>query len=142
MRGTFSNLSELETFINDVKSDMKAINDFHAINGMAMNMNKTKIMFFHLPSSKLCLPNYVTLEDGSKLQRVYSHTYLGLEFDERLTMTRQINKIVKRITPTVNALSRLKWFLPTSVLLKIYCKDRKAVYRNPAFRRSFSHSPL
>jgi hypothetical protein len=106
-------------FAEKVRHDMKITVDYFALNGMALNIDKSSFLIFHKKKVDH-LPNKIIIDDNNTLNRVSSCRYLGIIFDEHLTFDDHIKSIKKKLTLTVNLIRKLKWFLPTNILKSIY----------------------
>lgn len=54
------------------------------------------------------------------IERVTMHIYLGCPIHEDFSINPRIIQITKRLNPIIGILSKLKWNLPSEMLLKIY----------------------
>lgn len=108
-----------DQFVEKVKSDMIMLVEYFAINGMALNINKSSFLIFHKKKVDHLL-NKITIDNSNSLNRVTSCRYLGIIFDEQLTFKEQIELIKRKLTSAVNLLRKLKWYLPTFILRLFY----------------------
>ena len=112
---------DYDKFENIVRQDMKNIDRFHQINGMAINPSKSKFMVVHQRSqAHLIRRENIKINNSTEIEQVKKFKYLGVIIDENASMDEHVNELKSRITPVVNILSRLKWTIPKHVLLKIY----------------------
>ena len=112
LRHPHSNLSDL------INTELTRVSDWLRVNKLSLNVGKTKFMIFHKKGKKL---HDLSLSmNGVTLERVQSFTFLGLTVDENISWKMHINKISSKIARTIGILSRLKRFLPKSVLIIIY----------------------
>jgi hypothetical protein len=100
--------------------DVENIIEYHTRNGLLINAAKSNFVIFKKSSQQLPPHLEIKLQDGSIIEQAKSLKYLGCIFDNHLTMTEHIDYILKRINPIVSVLSRLKWSLPSNILLNIY----------------------
>jgi hypothetical protein len=108
-------------FESAIKHDYDLILKYHNDNGMQIHGGKSKIVIFkprHLKSLSQC--KELQMIDGSRVQIVNSHKYLGYTLDELMSHENQIESIKSKITPIINILSRLKWTLSSDLLKRIY----------------------
>ena len=56
-----------------------------------------------------------------KLERKYFVKYLGVLIDNNLSWKFHVDYIALKISKTIGIISRLRHFVPTSILLNIYC---------------------
>jgi hypothetical protein len=101
--------------------DVKVVSNYHRINGMSINAGKSKFMLIHKKSAKQLLPiDKLKIDELTSLERVNEYKYLGAIIDENLSFESHTTRLANKIRPAVNALSILKWHVPTSILTKIY----------------------
>lgn len=110
---------EVKSLSTLLQHDIEIIQDYHEINGMKINPTKTKMMIFRGRNDSVPFEELITLR-GDKISLVTQHRYLGGIFDEHLNYGEHINSIVNKILPIVRLLGKLKYVLPTDILLKIY----------------------
>jgi hypothetical protein len=100
--------------------DVEKIIEYHERNGLTINAAKSKFVVFKKPSQHLSPHLAIKLKDGSTIEETDSLKYLGCIFDNHLSMNEHIDHILKRTNPIISVLSRLKWSLPSNILLSIY----------------------
>lgn len=110
----------MEEFIQTVKDDMRTTIEYFRINGMRLNLSKSKFMIFHSKNNTQDLPSKIEISDTSELVRVSSYKYLGVTFDEHLTFSNHIDEMKKKLVMSVNILGKLKWHLPSNILKMMY----------------------
>jgi hypothetical protein len=113
-------IDEVATIESTLQRDIEIVQDYHEINGMQINPKKTKFMIFRAKDNKFKVPDHLNTLRGERIERVLCHRYLGGNFDENLNFEHHIKNICTRITPMINILSKLKYLLPTHILLNIY----------------------
>jgi hypothetical protein len=111
--------NEISSIESSLQADIEIIQDYHEINGMSINPNKTKFMVF-TSNDKLQVPEAIATLRGEKIERVKSHRYLGGTFDEKLTFSLHIKSICSKIRPIIGIMANLKHILPTHIMLNIY----------------------
>lgn len=120
------NEGELKTAI---LSDLVLIDEWLCKNKLLMNIKKTKILLF---DNKLYYdPTFV--HNNKIIEVVRSHNYLGLLVDARIRWVDHIDYIVRKISPYVFILRRLKMFLSQDTLYTIYTSYilSHVIYLNP-----------
>lgn len=111
----------VDKFRAAVVHDVRVIEEYHKINGMSINPTKSKFMIIHQKSQQKEVPfEDIRIDDNKYLKRVECAKYLGMVINESASMKEHIEGIVKKVTPVVGILSKLKWTLPTRILMKIY----------------------
>lgn len=111
---------DIQLILSNMKHDIELIEDFHKINGMTLNRKKTKFMFItdkNTPLDELAISKFA---DDIGIERTFTHIYLGVPIHNQFSINPRIRQLTKKISPMVGILSRLKWNLPTDVLLRIY----------------------
>ena len=88
-------------------------------NKLTINFSKCKAMIiapkFRSPSCTIPI-----LIDDIPIPIVDSFRYLGVILDNKLTFSDHISKVAKKVSPSVGIISKLRHYVPTSVLLKLY----------------------
>lgn len=117
---TIGRASDICQILSDLKHDIDMIEDFHRINGMSLNRKKTKFMFITNKKTSLDELAISKFSVDNGIERTSSHIYLGVPIHIHLSICPRISQLSKKICPMVGILSRLKWNLPTDVLIRIY----------------------
>ena len=103
-----------------INTELKKLLDWLNVNKLSLNTNKTTYMVFQSSKSKETY-NWLDLRINDKqIKRVDTFNFLGLTLNKRLNWNDHINSIASKISSTVGVLNKLKHFLPTSILKKIY----------------------
>jgi hypothetical protein len=103
-----------------IQHDLGLIFDLMRINKLAVNFSKTKVMYFHLPSSKLSFPQSIMINNDVVIERVESYKYLGVYFDPTLSWKTHITKLNNTLVSIAAILWKLKWVLPKTICRMIY----------------------
>lgn len=112
---------QYDNFSDAVRHDMKIISEFHRVNGMSINPKKSKFMMIHRKSQeKKIIRRNIQIDNENELQLVPITKYLGLTINETASHDDHINELSKKLTTVVNILARIKWTIPSHILLKIY----------------------
>ena len=102
---------------NIVCSDLTKYYDWFCANRLSINTNKTNYVVFGPLSQiwdvSICLNDKV-------IDKVNSTTFLGVCIDSNLSWSDHINSISNKISRGVGILSKLKHFLPRTVLRSLY----------------------
>ena len=102
----------------EINRELNKIYLWFAMNKLSLNANKTKAMIFHSQRKNVSFP---TLKlQNSIIEYVDSFNFLGITVDKDLQWKSHIMNVSKKLSKTAGVMGRLKNFLPTSVLLKIY----------------------
>ena len=99
---------------------MKNIFDWLAINKLSLNVQKTKFMLFHFHQRDIShiVPDLHI--NNHTLERVSEFNFLGLTIDENFTWNSHIQKISNKVSRALGVMSRLKRFLPSTILRLLY----------------------
>ncbi len=109
-----------DSILYQIRHDIELVQDYHDINGLSINPNKTKFMIFKQKQLKYKMDDKIETTRKDIIHKVTDHKYLGLVIDENLTFETHINKVIEKILPAVNILAKLKHYLPSHILLNIY----------------------
>ena len=131
---------DIESQMHKVDNDLNEICNWFKANKLSVNASKTNYMIFgtshttnkfvdtndsekisqidEVDSTKRILD--VKL-DNKSLNRVCSTKFLGVIIDENLTWKNHIAAITKTISRNIGMMSKLKHYLPKSILYTLYC---------------------
>lgn len=117
----------LDDLIEKIAESAKCIEKWMYINGLALNISKTKYIIFGekkknnaknvVVHSQQCIPNMCTCKT---LERVTSYKYLGLYIDESLKFKIHIDKVLQKVRSGVAILSNLSRVAPTQIKKAVY----------------------
>lgn len=112
--------SDIISLLALLKHDIELVEEYHTINGLTLNTKKTKFMIIAKPRVQLDegTINKFSLDNG--IERVTMQTYLGVPIDHQFSIKPRISQLIRKMSPIVSVLSKMKWYLPTGTLLKIY----------------------
>ena len=85
---------------------------------MSLNVNKTKVMFFHLVRKTVAYPKLYI--DNKEIERVDSFLFLGLQINHNFNWNNHIHSISFKVSKIAGILHKLKNEFPTSILKSIY----------------------
>ena len=116
------NLKPLEKVVN---KELKHVSDWLTANKLTLNIKKSNFVVFHPYQKKLdYTPNLKIFDHKSGTQiSLESKTfvkYLGILLDNNLSWKAHIDYISLKISKTIGILSRLKYYLPLTILLNVY----------------------
>ena len=114
---THSNISTLVQITND---ELGKLNDWFKCNKLFLNYNKTNYIIFR--SRNRSVPqNIPPVSIGNNIIHRKEHVqFLGIILDEFLNWKHHINYISIKLSKSVGVLSRLKYILPSNILLMLY----------------------
>ena len=116
----FSTIGDFGKAAKNMQRNLTAINKWCLMNGIHMNVKKTKYMVF---GSKSVLERIkdVKLRIGDhELERVTCYSYLGVILDPSLNFDKQVNKVVALASAKVKQLKRMRKFLNTKAAMLVY----------------------
>ena len=80
----YSANSKLKSTERKMREDMQALSSWCALNGIKMNTDKTKLMWFGNAKKLKEVPNLEISIEGRPIQTVSSYRYLGVTLDGQL----------------------------------------------------------
>ena len=116
----FMTHKNLKSLINLVNQELIRLNCWFIANKLSLNINKTNfIIFTNKKYNKDEIKNAISF-DGKFINPVASTKFLGVHIDERLSWSTHIHEVSNKISKSCGILSKLKWRLPSQILLTIY----------------------
>ena len=89
------------------------------INGLALNLKKTKYMIFSRQNSEKELPNPLIIL-GQKIEQEHEARFLGVIVDENFTWARHISSLRTKMARYIGIMYKLKHLLPLKTRIQIY----------------------
>lgn len=116
------NLKSLESIVN---TELDNVCDWLLANKLSLNIDKSNFVIFHPYQRKTKIDNHLKVIDNEnkmmkKLERKSFVKYLGVMIDNNLFWKFHVDYIALKISETIGIISRLRHFVPTSILLNIY----------------------
>ena len=107
---------------NAVNLELRNLQRWLITNRLSLNIAKTEFMVIGSNQRIQALPNkQIDIEiDGKSIKKVEEATSLALFIDERLSWTKHIEEISKKISLAIGALKRIRPFISESSALQIY----------------------
>ena len=102
---------------NNINEELNKICDWLYVNKLALNVDKTKAMIFHMPQKKVEKP--VLLVNGTVIEYVNNLNFLGITLNNHLDWDSHINKVAHKISRTTGILNKKK-ILPQHILRTMY----------------------
>ena len=109
-------LSILES---DINNELVNINTWLCANKLSLNIKKSNFVLFHPPQRKITLQVKLYIS-GTSLQKENCIKYLGIMIDSSLSWKSQISCISKKIKRSIGILSKLRYYVGLSILIKLY----------------------
>ena len=98
--------------------EIKILVEWLRANKLSLNESKTELIIFHSPYKKA--PSITIKINSFKLVRTKYVNYLGILIDEVLSWNKQFEKLLSKLSSTIGALSKLRYFTPSNVLKSVY----------------------
>ena len=109
-------LSILES---DINNELVNINTWLCANKLSLNIKKSNFVLFHPPQRKITLQVKLYIS-GTSLQKENCIKYLGIMIDSNFSWKSQISCISKKIKRSIGILSKLRYYVDLSILIKLY----------------------
>ena len=104
---------------NQLEDKLNNICNWISANNLTPNFKKSQILNIS-PSLKSLNVVLNIQSSAGEIKTVYKARYLGIIFDNRLNFHEHIKTLEAKIARSVGILNKLKYFLPSSALLKLY----------------------
>ena len=101
---------------NNINEELNKIFDWLNVNKLALNVDKTNAMIFHMPQKKVEKP--VLLINVTVIE--YVNNCLGITLNNHFNWDSHINKVAHKISRTTGILNKLKQILPQHILRTMY----------------------
>ena len=116
------NLRTLELVVN---SELHKVYEWLTANKLTLNIKKSNFIIFHPYQKKIDYQVNLRIFDNDSQTFLPSEQksyvkYLGVLIDSNLSWKYHIGHITSNISETVGIIARLRYYVPTSVLLRIY----------------------
>ena len=104
----------------NIQKDLTTVSSWCNENAIMMNVKKTKSMLFgtRYRLRETQMPEFHV--DNRPIECVTSYKYLGTYLDSELTFVKQSNETIKSISYKLYYLGKIKRFLNTDIMLKLY----------------------
>ena len=110
---TDNNVSEI------INVELAKIQTWLNANKLSLNINKTKYMVFHYRQRRN-LPTLTIKMNNVLIEQVRTFDFLGLLISETLDWSHHITKISNKISKVAGVMTRIKRYIPSSILRMIY----------------------
>ena len=111
---TGSNITEIK---NNIYILTQKLVTWVNINGLALNLKKTKYMLF---SRKRGLEDFEVMINRTKIERKTESRFLGVIVDEKLNWSKHIQTLKSKMSKYIGIMGKLKFQIPTKARLFIY----------------------
>ena len=110
-----------EPISTHINQELDKINTWLMSNKLSLNVEKTKYMIFRYSQSRIRnIPKLYLHINGKAIEQVQYFDFLGLVINENLTWKHHIDKLSIKIAKVIGIMSKTKYLLNSSILLKIY----------------------
>ena len=104
-----------------INLELEKISEWLRANKLSLNTSKTKYMLFRYSQrSANSLPTLSIKIEGITIEKVNSFNFLGITLNENMSWKNHINNIGRKISKIIGTMCRIKKFVNTHILLKIY----------------------
>ena len=94
--------------------DLKYLHKWLLANKISLNSNKTELIFFHKPKTKI--PNKIKIKlNGTILKHTHAIKYLGVYLDETLSGEQHCIQLTKKLARANGMLAKARHFAPTEL---------------------------
>ena len=115
--------NSIESMIDVINNELKLLNIWLKLNKLTLNVAKTKYIIFsstmRLHKLKNKHHNALIINDQT-VERVNNIKFLGVILTDNLKWDKHINMLANKLSKSIGILTKLKYFLPSNILLKIY----------------------
>ena len=112
--------ADYEKIRSKMQQDVNALCQWCTVNGISMNVEKTKLMMFGNPIRLGKLPSPEIEVDDLLLKMVSHYKYLGMTLDTQLNYNKHVQKIIANVTGKLKQFRRMRSFLNTSAATMVY----------------------
>ena len=116
----FTNHKSIHQAVDTLNRELSNLSTWLKANKLTLNIKKTKYIIFRARNKQI-VPNPPKLYfTNRQIERALETKFLGVHIDEYLSFKYHINALALKVSKVVGVLNKLKYFLPTTTLLKIY----------------------
>lgn len=107
----------METCINNINNDLKAVSEWLKINQLILNAEKTKCMIINENMSETSLNVIV---DNVQIEVVDKVKYLGIMLDKKLTLSEHVDYMCRKISQKIGVLRKIRQNVSMNCAVKVY----------------------
>ena len=111
---------DFDVAIANMQSDVDAMSQWCKVNGIQVNIEKTKLLVFGGSKKLKELQSFSILYDGSPILPKLSYKYLGITLDRQLNFGLHVNGIVSSVTEKLKQFQRMRSFMTYEAALLVY----------------------
>jgi hypothetical protein len=102
-----------------VHNELKKVYEWLCINGLSLNIPKTKLMIFHNKNKTVHDSENIKVND-KPIERVTNFNFLGVILNENLNWDSHVDSVCLRISRFIGVLNKLKHYIPIYILMTLY----------------------
>ena len=106
--------------VRKMQADLDILSDWCQLNGIFVNVEKTKLMTFGSPKMIKNLQPYEIVFQETPIQPVTSYKYLGMTLDNQLNYKLHVKKIISNVSSKLKQFRRMRSFLDTRAAVLVY----------------------
>jgi len=111
----------LTDFKSDINPELSNLNCWLKANKLSLNIAKTEFMIIGSRQKLQTQSDEFDIEiDGEKIKRVDHTKSLGLIIDDRLSWSKHVEEISKKVSSSIGPLKRVRPFISTKTAVQIY----------------------
>ena len=110
--------SNVNEALQVASSELNRVADWLAANKLSLNINKTKLLVFD--NSRGDNPHFFLNFKGTIIKNSNFTKFLGITIDSKLSWKNHIDNVAKSVSRIVGVMNRLRYYLPSKILLTIY----------------------
>ena len=104
---------------NHIECDLKRFTKWCNGNALTVNIKKSKYVLYGLKSQTRKIVDHTLLMQNSKLDKVSSYNYLGVQLDMNLTYHKYLQGCVQRATHKIYMLSKIRRYIDFNTAITI-----------------------
>ena len=101
-----------------MNNQLQHVNEWLCANKLSLNADKSSFVIFHHPQKKRNYPFKLPIR-GEVMEEKKSANYLGVIIDSNLNWKAHVHELSKKLARSIGVLSKLRHFVPTSVLMQL-----------------------
>ena len=110
---------QLSCLISYLNVDLKIVSKYCSDNQLCLNPKKSKMIIFY-PRTNIDYSSCILHIGDGTIDRVYSHKFLGIRLDDKLTCLSQCKHVVSKLSSTSYILYKFRYSMSRHMLLMIF----------------------
>ena len=108
------------TLVEIINQELIELNNWFSCNKLHVNYDNTNYMIFRSRNKRIPVNLHPVSISQNIIKRKESTQFLGIVLDESLCWKKHINHISLKLSRSIGILSRLKYYLPSNILMMLY----------------------